>query len=137
MTKLIEPSIFAIERGKPLMETLLKYAQERKLPSASISGLGALQDPTLGYFDFNIGNYHFNTIKGLYELISLNGNITKYQGEYVVHVHVALGNDQYQVFGGHLKEAIVGVTAEITITPLTSSVNRKPDLDTHLNLIHS
>ena len=41
-----------------------------------------------------------------------------------MHMHTALGDDNYKVIGGHLKDATVAVTAEITITPLSTKLMR-------------
>ena len=67
-----------------------------------------------------------------YELISMNGNITLRNGVPYVHVHAAIGNSQFQVFGGHLFEAKVAVTVEVFITPL--GVMPERFLSSHLGL---
>ena len=49
-----------------------------------------------------------------------------------MHVHTAIGDSQFSVFGGHMFEAVVAVTAEIYITPF--GVMPERSLDSELGL---
>jgi predicted DNA-binding protein with PD1-like motif len=135
MTNLTQPQLFSIARGESLMAALSSYAKQHHIPSASLTGLGALQNITLGYFNFQEKKYQYKTFEGIYELITLTGNITKFNNEYVVHAHVALSDENYQLIGGHLQEAVVAVTAEMTLFPLSSTICRQFDSKIQLNLI--
>ena len=128
------PFILVVHKGEPIIETILNCARALKLNSASLSGLGALENPTIAYFNLGKRTYQDKIFSGIFELISLIGNIAQFEGNYVPHIHVTLGDEQYQVFGGHLQNAIVGVTAEITITPLAGSLIRQlhPDIGAKL-----
>ena len=137
MSSSIKPQLFAIARGEKIIASLLTYAQQNQLMSASISGLGALKDPILGYYNLPEKKYQYKMFEGLYELISLNGNITKFNNKYIIHAHVALSNKQFHLIGGHLQEATVSVTAEITIIPFDSTYQRKFNSNINLNLIPS
>lgn len=70
--------------------------------------------------------------KGLEKSISThmevigNGNISRYKGAPLVHLHVAAGSDK-GIWIGHLTEGIVDVFCEIAITPTDLKMIRRYD----------
>lgn len=122
-----KPFILVLQKGENLFEGILRCAEAIKLKSASISGLGALDDVTVAYYDLNKKEYLTRVFKGMYELISLNGNISLVDGKPFLHIHAALGTEEYQVIGGHIMDATVGPAAEISIIPFDHAMHRKYD----------
>ena len=55
--------------------------------------------------------------------------------EYYCHMHLSAGNDQGQVFGGHLNKAIVSATCEMVIQIINGEVDRYFDEEVGLNLL--
>ena len=51
------------------------------------------------------------------------------------HLHITVGDDQGNAFGGHLNEAIVSVTAEIFINIVDGAVDRFLDESININLL--
>ena len=128
-----DKTLIVIPRGQKLVATLTREISELKLKGGVISGLGALIDVELGYYHLEEKDYLRKTFSEMdYELISLTGNISLKDGSPYVHVHAALGDDQFRVFGGHLFEANVAVTAEVSIIPLGKMPVR--ELDSKLGL---
>ena len=118
------------------MKSLQVCATEAKLPSAVVSGgVGALENPTLAYFDFDKKEYEKEKKVGNYELLAANGNITWVDKNAFAHIHVALGDKQYHVLGGHLMSAKVAVVAEVMITPLQTKATRSLNKDLKLKTI--
>jgi predicted DNA-binding protein with PD1-like motif len=130
-----KPFILALKMGENLFEGIMRCANAVNLKSASISGLGALDDVTVAYYNLATKQYQTKLFKGMYELISINGNITFLDGKRFIHIHAALGTDTYDVVGGHIMDAIVGPSAEITIIPLDGQINRAYDEATGLKLM--
>lgn len=130
-----KPFILALKMGENLFEGILKAANAVNLKSASISGLGALDDVTVAYYNLHTRQYQTKLFTGMYELISLNGNIAFVDGKHFIHIHAALGTDTYDVVGGHIMDAIVGPSAEITVIPLSSAIHRAYDNQTGLKLM--
>jgi predicted DNA-binding protein with PD1-like motif len=136
LTDKTSPFMLIVHKGENIIETILDCMNALDLPSASISGLGALENPSIAYFNLQTKQYQDKIFSGVYELISLNGNIARAEdASYIAHIHVTLGNEQYQVVGGHLKQGIVGVTAEITFIPFKGPMTRKLDAATGAKLI--
>jgi len=130
-----QPFILALKMGEDLFESILRCADAANLRSASISGLGALDDVTVAYYNLETKQYQTKLFKGMYELVSLNGNITLVDGKRFIHIHAALGTEEYNIVGGHIMSATVGPSAEIAILPLTEAINRQFDSLTGLKLM--
>ncbi len=81
-----------------------------------VNGVGMLRDIKLGYWDGK--NYVIEKIVEPAELLSLQGNIGRKDGETVVHPHVTVAKKGGAAYGGHLVRATVNNTAEIFIYKL-------------------
>lgn len=125
-----------VEKGENLVEKLTEVANEYKIKGGQITGLGAIKNVELGYYHLDSKNYHrMNFGEKDFELISLNGNISLKDGNPFIHVHASMGDEKFEVFGGHLFEAEVAVTAEVFITPLGVMPERQHDTQIGLDLI--
>lgn len=110
--------LVVLDKDQPVVSTLTEIVITQKIKGGHLTGIGALKDAQLGYYDLHKKDYIRKTFSDEdYELIALNGNITLRDGTPYVHVHTALGRSDFSVFGGHMFEAVVAVTAEIYITP--------------------
>ena len=72
--------------------------------------------------------------KGDFEIVSLTGTISTMNGEYYCHLHMSAGDENGNVFGGHLNRAVVSVTCEMVINIINGNVDRKYDEETGINL---
>ena len=118
--------LIVIPIDRLLVKTLTDVATKMNIQGGTISGIGALKETELGYYHLENKDYVRKTFSEEdYELISLNGNITKKDGSHFIHVHASLGRSDFSVFGGHLFEAKVAVTAEIYINPLGALPERQ------------
>lgn len=125
--------VLVLKKGEEVSNGILNCLQKAKVKAASFTGIGALANPTLAYFDVKQKKYQDKQLNGIYELVSLVGNMTTLQGQTMTHIHVGLGTNQYGMIAGHLQQATIGVTGEITVTPFGSEIIRKAD--DGLNLI--
>lgn len=55
-------------------------------------------------------------------------------GQFYCHLHMSAGNENGEVFGGHLNRAMISATCEMIIQIIDGCVDRKLDEDTGLNL---
>lgn len=148
MTNPTTPFMLVVHRGEKLLDSLVTCAKTMQLHSASLSGLGALENVQLAYYDFAAKEYRYQRFQEIYELVALNGNITRLiapavqiatQDQYVVHAHVVLAGtavDDHTTVSGHLSDATVAVTAEITVIPFNAPIMRRFNSDLGVNLIH-
>ena len=105
-----------IEKDELLMATLKAFVEERKIPSATLTGLGALKGARLGFYHLEEKKYDERVFSGDHELISLVGNASWHGNEAIIHCHVTLGDEQFRVWGGHLFEAEVAVVGEVFLS---------------------
>ncbi len=118
-----------IDRGENLVSSVTGYCEEVGLPSAVVWGIGAVENVEIGYYDLGAKQYRRCRLDGIFEILSLWGNITTAQGRVFWHAHVTLGSADFSVSGGHLFDAVVAITGEIFILgmslPLTRTMNEE------------
>lgn len=105
------------ERGERLVDSLTRQLTAAGIAGGTLSGLGALTEVELGYYHLARKEYARREFNGIYELLSLNGNVALKDGAPFVHVHAVLGDADFATFGGHLFDATVAVTAELALVP--------------------
>lgn len=127
--------IIRLEKGEEVIATLSNFSEKEKIPGGFLFGLGAVKDPTLGYFDLEKKEYLKKTFNQEYEISSLVGNIYYFEGKPGVHAHVSLSGKDFNVIGGHLFSATITGTGEFFIYVSDDILERKKDLQTGLNLL--
>lgn len=130
-----KPFILALKIGEDLFESILRALTDAQLTAASISGLGAVDDVTLAYYNLETKSYQTKLFHGMYELTSLNGNMAFLDGKRFLHIHGTIGSDTYDVFGGHFMSATVGPSVEISVVPLSGKIERAYDDRTGLKIM--
>ncbi len=123
-----------IDRGEEILDTVKDIALKEDIRLASISALGATGDFTVGVFNVDEKQYHANRFQGSFEIVSLTGTITTMDGAFYAHLHMSAGNEQGQVFGGHLNRAVISATCEMVIQIIDGTVERRFSEDVGLNL---
>lgn len=118
-----------------MMESLTAVARELNIVSGDVTGIGALTDVTLAYYDLDRKEFLTQEFSDRYELISCVGNIAVKDGEKFVHTHITLSDRDFKVYGGHLFEATVSGAGEFVIYPFSHEIQRKHDDVTGLFLM--
>lgn len=126
--------IVRLQVGDEICEKLLQLAKEENIRLASISGLGAVNEFTVGVYNTEEKKYYANEFSGAYEVVSLTGTLTRKDDEPYLHAHFAAGDDKGHVVGGHLNREIISATAEIVINVIDGEVGRRFDDETGLNI---
>lgn len=114
-----------LDRGEPLLKTLTGFCQEQGLRTGRISGIGAVRDTTLAFYDLEQKRYLETRLPDLMELVSFTGNLTQLKGEAFIHAHVVVSDRDCVARGGHLVEATVGVLAELIVEPVSVAITRR------------
>ena len=131
----VKTYLLEFHTGQEVMQGLLAFAKKYKLEAGHITGIGAICDAVIGYFDPEKNAYLRNTEKGQAEVLSLTGNLALNGNEPFFHIHVALGLRDGSARGGHLFEAKVRPTVELVLTAYPKPVRRKIDSETGLPLL--
>ena len=119
--------------GDDIGEEILKVADKEKITLASISGIGAVDDFTVGIFNLEKGEYETLQFKGSYEITSLNGNISTMNEKPYVHLHINCAGKDGKTVGGHLLKSHVSITGEIFIDIINGKIERKHQENPNFN----
>jgi len=123
-----------LKPGERVMEKFKQLAEEAGIRAGFIlGGIGMLREIELGYF-VGEGKYETKTFSGPHELLVLHGNLSRYQDSPLPHIHAIFGKEDYSTFGGHLVDAVVEITLEVSILDLTGSVSMVRHLDERFKL---
>jgi hypothetical protein len=110
--------------GENIHSKLMEVCKKHKVETAVVlSGIGQLKKFQLGYFKEK-GNYVPEEFAKPHELLSLSGNISNQEGEYKLHLHAVLGDEDKSVIGGHLIKGEVEVTNEIVLLKTNLKITR-------------
>ena len=126
--------LLRLDVGDEVMESIQNVCEKEGITLGTVSGIGAVRRAVLGLYQVSSKQYAENTIEGDFEMVSLLGDITQMDGTPYLHLHASFGNAKSEMFGGHLKRAVISVTGEIYIQKLSGKVGRKKDPATGLNV---
>ena len=104
--------LMTLAKGDYINRTFESFAEIKGIGCAWLNGIGALENPEIGYYSIDDKSYHRKHFKGEFELISLLGNITMKEGKPFAHTHITFSDTNYRVFGGHLFDARITAAGE-------------------------
>jgi predicted DNA-binding protein with PD1-like motif len=123
------------DKGDEVIGLLKKFAEDERLLTSHFSGIGALRDVVLGFFDPLRKEYKKIPVREQVEVLSMNGDITIQGGSPKIHAHVVIGKSDGTAHGGHLMEAHVFPTLELILMESPKFMMRRFDAETGLGLI--
>lgn len=123
-----------LKKGEELIASLSSFLQEKEITAGSITGLGAVENVDIAYYDLPTKTYLRKMFPDVYELLSATGNAAMLDGKHFPHVHVVIGDRDYRTLGGHLFSATVAATVELSIIQMPFRVERAHDEETGLKL---
>ena len=127
-------ALLTLEKGDYINRTFETFAKIKGIGCAWLNGIGALENPEIGYYSIADKLYHRKQFIGEYELTSLIGNITMKKGEPFVHTHITFSDTDYHVFGGHLFDAKITAAGEFIMQIINRNIIRKMNNDIGLSL---
>ncbi len=122
-------------KGDEVLAGLTEFAAKENIDAARITGIGAIENATLGWLDPQRKMYRLIPIDGQSEVLSLLGDIASFDGKPVVHAHMVAGSPDGSVRGGHLIEARVWPTLEVVVTQYPNAMPKKMDAESGMALI--
>ena len=120
-----------LDKGDEVLSSLVKICEQKQITAAQIQGIGGCEKAVVGVFDLEKKDYNREEVNALLEMLSLDGNVTLYEGKPFIHAHASFAykadNGSTAVLCGHLLEAVIGLTGEIVITPADGRITRRYD----------
>ncbi|MBU0532464.1 DNA-binding protein [Candidatus Micrarchaeota archaeon] len=127
--------VLRLDEGEEIMEMLTRICKKENIENAIFSGIGATREIEIAHFDTKEKKYNSKITEGMFEIVSLNGNVTLLDDEPLVHAHIIVANADFTSYGGHLVRAVISPTCEIAIIQFKTKIKREKDEKTGLNLL--
>lgn len=125
----------AFETGDAVLETLDAFVSRRDISAGHFTGLGAFSEAQLAFYDLDGKEYRPLDVDEQTEVASFTGNVARYEGEPRLHVHAVLARRDGSTIGGHLLEATVRPTLEVTVVEMSGTLRRQYDEASGLPLL--
>ncbi len=128
--KLSEKYYVRLDKGDEVVSSLISLCEKEGVKLAQVQGIGGCERVTAGVFDLEKKIYNEETVSGMLEMISLDGNITAYEEKPFLHAHAVFAykdGNVTKLLSGHLLSAVIGLTGEIVLTPANGRVTRRFD----------
>jgi hypothetical protein len=123
------------ESGDSVVDELVAFAAEHDLSASHFTAIGAFRGAILGFYDLEAQRFEEIPVEEQVEVVSLMGNITRYDGAPQLHAHVVLGRRDGSTVGGHLLGATVHPTLEMMLIETPGTLQRRHDEATGLPLL--
>lgn len=130
-----EKYVIRLDRGDEIVESIKNLCKKEDIKGAKISGIGAINQVTIGIYELENKKYHEKEFKEDFEITSLMGNVSTYKGDLTLHLHINLGDRDFNVKGGHLQSAIISVTGEIFLEPIEAILEKEINEDTGIKIL--
>ena len=131
-----ETRVVVLESGEEAFAALTKFANEAGITAASLTAIGAFENATVGWFDFEKKTYKKIEVAQHCGVLSAIGDIAVGDdGKASLHVHIVLGLSDGSTRGGHLLAGTVRPTLEVVLTEVPAKLRRKKRADLGIALI--
>ena len=114
----------SLGKGEELIQGLIAVMKERMIVAGAVTGMGALTEARIGYFDGRTKKYEEKVFRENMEIAALKGNISLKDGQVFPHLHAVLSGRDFSAVGGHLFSATV-YAFEFEITPFEGEPFRR------------
>lgn len=126
-----------LDYGEDISEKVLELAEKENINLASVSGIGAVNDCTVGVFNTETKVYDENHLTGSnFEIAALGGTLTTMDGKHYQHLHIVCANSKCEAIGGHLINSKISLTCELVINVIEGKLDRKYSEKVGINLIN-
>lgn len=105
-----------LRKGADLITSLTQVCLEEDVQLGVVRAIGAVARARVGFYDQLNRAYRYLEFDRPHEIISLEGNISRKDGQPFVHAHIALMSEDGRMVGGHLAEGTEVFACEFVIT---------------------
>ncbi|AZA83610.1 DUF296 domain-containing protein [Chryseobacterium lactis] len=126
--------IVSLKNHSNIVETLTDFVQNQNIRAGEVTGIGAVREATLRFFNPSTKKYVDKTFKEQMEVSNISGNVSEIEDKLTLHLHITLGREDYTALAGHLLEAEIQGAAEFIFYPLNTRVIKIKNEDAGINL---
>ena len=125
--------VFRVMPGEELVTGITAYCKQNNITSGVILGIiGSVTKIKLNYLIKLPGDYKTVEYSGPLEIVCAQGTAALKDGNLMLHIHMQLSSQEISR-GGHVVEAPIFSTAEVSMGELGYQLNRALDQYTGLN----
>ena len=124
-----------LECGEEIRAGLSELMTSHGIGCGFVAGLGAVSNPSMGYYKLDEKRYVERDFEGEFELVGLTGTLSWHDGKPFPHVHALLTGPEFLTFGGHCFSAITSATVELFVRTEQGRVDRQLDEAIGLHLM--
>lgn len=126
----------ALQRDDEVATALLEFATTHRVTSGHFTGIGALREVRIAWYDLSNKEYRIMDVPGQVEALSLVGDVGVAGASPVVQCQLVVGLEDGTTRGGHLVHALASPTLEVTFTAEPTMLRKSFDNYSRLTLIH-
>lgn len=126
--------LLRLVRKENVKDCIIKFCEKLDIKNAYLSAIGAVESPTLSFYDVKSKKFIEKTLEGDYELTSFIGNIAVFKDKPMLHAHASISDKNMNAFGGHFVKANVAASVEIVLTMFETKYEKKFNEEIGLNL---
>ena len=126
-----------LETGHPWRASIESYASEQGISAAWFTGMGAVQEATIAFYDQDAESYEKVHFDEPLEVASCVGNVAMLEDAPFAHTHMVLSRPDGSTVAGHLDEATVfagELQMQVFDEPLVRRHHEATGLDLWLNM---
>lgn len=125
--------IININTQNEIVEALTAFCEEKQIKSGFITGIGAIDEVTLRFFNPSTKKYVDKTFHEQMEISNLTGNISTLDGKEYLHLHITVGKSDYTALAGHLLSARLNGAGEFVVEDYGERIERSFNPNLGLN----
>ena len=127
--------VLVLHTGNDALAAITEFAVRNRIEGASFSAIGAFQEATIAYWNWDTKKYEHIEVPEQVEVLALTGSIARAGNDPKLHAHVVLGRRDGSTIGGHLVRAVVRPTLEVFMVDFGARLTRRKDQATGLWLL--
>ena len=97
--------IVSLKNGTEIVKALQLFCKEMNIRSGIIAGIGSIDEIRLRFFDAKTKQYSSQQFQEQMEIANLMGNISTYNKDIYLHIHITLGRSDYSAIAGQIGRA--------------------------------
>ena len=128
--------VLVLAKGEEVVSSIEGFARQHDLAAAQLTGVGALSDAVLGFFEWETKEYRKIPVTEQVEVVSFVGDVALGpDGKPALHPHIVVSRWDGSAMGGHLLEAHVRPTLEVVLTESPKHLRKRRNPESGLALI--
>ncbi|MDH6253788.1 putative DNA-binding protein with PD1-like motif [Chryseobacterium sp. H1D6B] len=125
--------IVSVKDRSSIVETLTDFVTAQNIKAGQITGIGAVSEATLRFFQPSSKQYVDKKFSEQMEISNISGNVSELEGKPLLHLHITLGRQDYTALAGHLLDAEIRGAGEFFFYPLNTAVIKTKNEEAGIN----